>query len=233
LNAKTTIFLSVFTVFLISLAVANATFWGSYVPYEELTIDYTEFITTGITWHPLSKSYSTSNLVIGVAPQSIAFNPSATQQKFVIEIAGSSTDTHLDLAFYSTGVIDVVATTPAGASKLCDTSSSGVSWNSISYVLVKLNGTSITVVGNDTVLCSTQWAGLPSQIAQIGASGYDNALTGGSVVVGILYDPFSGLSTNLSGLISQLLPLMIAIIPIAVPLMFLRAVLKPLESILD
>lgn len=56
----------------------------------------------------------------------IIFNESATEKKFVIAIAGSDITTHFDLAFFDTGIIDIVEVTAIGTVKLADTLTSGI-----------------------------------------------------------------------------------------------------------
>ncbi|MCD6196612.1 MAG: hypothetical protein J7J82_07505, partial [Staphylothermus sp.] len=42
--------------------------WGVFQAYEEISMKYTTFITTAITWYPLSKAYDTDHLLIGIQP---------------------------------------------------------------------------------------------------------------------------------------------------------------------
>lgn len=218
-------------VFIIVLALGVT--WGSFQALEQVSFDYTVLRSTGITWHPLSNAYSTGKLLIGIQPVNIQFNTSATEKKFVIEIAGSDTSYHLDLAFYDTGIIDVVETSGTTATKLTDTSSSGINWQNVEFIVVEINGTSVKVeTDNGTVLASATLSTSLDTVEQIGGSGGLNALTGGTVYVAILYDPYSEMSETIINTMSSMFPLIIALIGIAIPLIFIKYIMKFLEKIM-
>ena len=215
----------VFIVIILTLGVT----WGVYQAYEEISMKYTTFTTTAITWYPLSKAYDTGHLLIGIQPVNIQFNTSATEKKFVIEIAGPDTSTHLDLAFYDTGVIDIVGTTSSGATKLADTSSSNIKWQDISYIIVEITNTNIKVeTSNGTVLASVTWDNMPSTVEQIGGSGVQNVLTNGTVYVAVLFDPYA----EMSNVFNSIIPVIISIVFIAIPLVFLKYIIRFLNNIL-
>ncbi len=203
--------------------------WGVFQTYEQVSFDYTVFQTTGITWKPLSEAYTTP-VKIGIQPVNIVFNSTATEKKFVIEIAGADTSHHLDLAFYDTGVIDVVETTSSGATKLTDTSSSGIKWQNIQFIIVEINGTGVRVeADNGTVLASATLSTSIDTIEQIGGSGATNAVTSGTVYVAILYSPYEAVT----GSFNAIIPLMISIIAIAIPLIFIKYIMRFLEKIMS
>ena len=228
-------YLLVFSIiFAIVLAVAApaAAAWGSYSVYEEITISASELRITSITWHPLSIAYSTDSIIVGIQPQSIVFNSSATEKKFVIEIAGSDPNTHLDLAFFDTGIIDVVETTASGATKLTDTSASGVDWKTIDYVLVEIKGSSVKLLAPDgTVLASCSWSSVPSAIEQIGASGGAGSVESGQVVVAILYNPYTQMSEQVNSMFAMLMPMMITMMGLGIVIGVLKMITKMLKDL--
>ena len=221
-----------FVIVLIFSGVVLAASCGKYQVYEEVSIPYTTFRSTAITWYPLSKAYSTSGLLIGIQPVNIVFNSTATEKKFVIEIAGGDTSAHLDLAFYDTGIIDIVETTSTGATKLADTSASGIKWQDIQFVIVEIESQNVTLrTDNGTVLVSVTWSSVPSTIEQVGGSAGVNSLTNGTVYVAILYDPYSGIIESTSDLMYSFIPLIFTIVAIAIPLMFMKIIIKWLNKI--
>ncbi len=202
--------------------------WGAYQTLEQISIPYTTFRSTGITWYPLSKAYDTNHLLIGIQPVNIQFNSTATQKKIVIEIAGSDASNHLDLAFYDNGIIDIVGTTSSGATKLADTSSSGVKWQDTNFIIVEITGTTVKVeTDNGTVLASVTWDNMPSTIEQIGGSAGVDSLTGGTVYVAILYDPYQSITSSMT----SMFPLVAVMIGIAIPLLFLKMIMRFLNKI--
>ncbi|WFO75577.1 hypothetical protein J4526_01435 [Desulfurococcaceae archaeon MEX13E-LK6-19] len=213
---------------------ALAASWGKYQAYEEIGIPANELSSTGITWHPLSKPYDTSNLLIGIQPVNIVFNSTAVEKKFVIELAGADTGYHLDLAFYDTGVIDIVETTPSGATKLADTLSSGIKWQNLDFIIVSINGSTVKIeASNGTVLAIVTWNTVPTAIEQIGASGGDKAVESGTVYVAILYDPYTELTRTTTETIYAFMPLLITMIALGLVLVFFKTIMKTFQKILD
>ena len=202
--------------------------WGTFQVLEEIRIDYTKLSTTAKTWYPLSKAYSTNDLLVGIQPVNITWNSTVAEKKFIISLAGADTSTFRDIVFFDTGIIDVVETTSTGATKLGDTASSGVKWQVIDYILVEIKGTTVSLKSpNGTVLLTVTWNSVPSTLEQIGASGVDKALTNGEVYVAILTDPTEAMTE----VINSTIPVIISIIIIAVPLVFLKFIVRFLEKI--
>ena len=222
----------VFVMVLILGNVVLAATWGSYQVYEEISISYTYFRDTAIDWFALTKAYGTSDLIIGIQPVNIVFNSTALEKKFVIEIAGADTSTHLDLAFYDTGVIDVVKTNSTGGYKLDDTSASGIKWQDVGFILVEFEGKNITLkASNGTTLVSVVWDAVPNSIEQIGASAGENSLTNGTVYVAILYNPYTQVAESTTQLMYSMIPLILSVVAIAIPLMFMKVILKWISKI--
>ncbi|MEM4675899.1 MAG: hypothetical protein QXM12_06385 [Nitrososphaerota archaeon] len=113
---------------------AYAANWGAYVAVDEIAIDYTKLSTTARTFYPLSKHYVV--VTIGIQPN-VTFNPVAAEKKFVISLAGASTDTLLDFAFFDNGVIDIVLTTQNTATKIADTGSAR--WTEFQFIIIEVS----------------------------------------------------------------------------------------------
>ncbi len=229
---KTMVFSLVLALLAVSTILVGASGFGTYTVLEQINVPADELAKTSITWHPLSKPYSCDNLLIGIQPVNIQFNTSATEKKFVIEIAGYDTSTHLDLAFYDTGVIDIVDTTSNGANKLADTSNSGIKWQSIKYIIVMLNGTTVKLLSNNgTVLATVTWTHEPSSIEQIGASAGVDSVVSGNIIISVLDNPFSDISSGIGSMTAGIISLIGIIIGIAIPLIIMKIVLRSFSKI--
>lgn len=208
---------------------ATAASWGNYTVLEEITIPTSTLNNPSTTWYPLTKAYASP--VVGIQPSGIAFDANATDKKFVIKLLGASNGYSLDLAFFESGVIDIVETTPSGATKLADTSASGITWNSIDFIIVKLENTRVTLeTSNGTVLATVTWNNAPSMLDTIGASGA-NALTAGTVYVAILeepVDPATAMESSMQ-LITGIMPLMVTLITLGLVLRFFDRIVSSIK----